>query len=53
MEKSTNEASLNAKQEVKDLPKESRPQEKGSIQIDTSVKIFDPNSGEIFLEGRG
>lgn len=34
-------------------PVASRPQERGSIQVDATVKIFDPESGEIFLEARG
>ena len=30
-----------------------KPQERGSIQVDATVKIFDPKSGEVFLEARG
>ena len=53
MENSQSKDNVKVQNEPKDLPKESRPQERGSIQIDTNLKIFDPNSGEVFLEGRG
>lgn len=39
--------------ETKPVDKKERPQEVSGIQIDTSLKIFDPKSGEVFLEGRG
>jgi hypothetical protein len=34
-------------------PVASKPQERGSIQVDATIKIFDPKSGEVFLEARG
>jgi hypothetical protein len=31
----------------------SRPNERGSIQVDAMIKIFDPENGRVYLEARG
>jgi hypothetical protein len=31
----------------------SRPNENGSIQVDAMIKIFDPQSGRVYVEARG
>lgn len=49
----TNNNTTAATQSPPPAQPETRPQERGTIQIDASLKIFDPKTGEIHLEGRG
>lgn len=36
----------------KEQPKDRKPNEAGSIQVDTHIKIFDPNTQEVFVNKR-
>lgn len=39
-------------QAPKPAPEPRRPDDRGSIQVDGFVKIFDPNTQQVFLETR-
>lgn len=41
-----------AQQQIKQPEPTKRPNETGTLQIDGFVKIFDPNSKEVFVEKR-
>lgn len=38
--------------QTKPQPVQSRPNENGIVQVDAFVKIKDPNTDEVFYEGR-
>lgn len=39
--------------EHKDEPNEKKPNETGGIEVSTHLKIYDPDSKEIFVQKRG
>ena len=35
-----------------DLEKTKKPDDRGSVQIDAHIKIYDPNTNQTYVEGR-
>ena len=48
----TNEQKNNPAEAVQPPQAKKRPDDRGAIQIDAHIEIFDPNTKETFLEGR-